>query len=226
MELYVNTESNCDIPHPDVRERALEKGLFALEDRELIMLLLGSGTKGHPVNTLARQALDVITGVNPEDRIEKLLKITGMGPGKALSVAAALELGRRFNGHVLMKINTPLDLIPLVQHYTMQPQEHFLSISLNGAHEILQIRVVGVGTLNHSMIHPREIFVEAVKERACALILCHNHPSNTREPSPEDIETTKRLIDAGQIIGIRILDHIIVTKDNYFSFREENVLFT
>jgi DNA repair protein RadC len=134
-------------------------------------------------------------------------------------------LGRRLNGHLSVQIRGPKDLIPLVQHYAMQPQEHFLSISLNGAHEILQIRVVGVGGLNRTMIQPREIFVDALKERACAIILCHNHPSNSCKPSDEDVETTRQLLEAAGYIGISILDHIIVTKSGYYSFRESHELF-
>jgi DNA repair protein RadC len=197
-----------------------------VDDQELIMLLLGCGTKGHPVNLLATRVLEVISGTNPEERVNALLKIDGMGPGKALIIAAALEFGRRFNGHLRMPIRNPKDIIPLVQHYTMQPQEHFLSVSLNGAHEILQIRVAAVGTVNRTMIQPREIFSDAIKERAAALILCHNHPSSSCFPSEEDIETTKQLLEAAKYVGIRILDHIIVTQNAYFSFREKKLLFS
>jgi DNA repair protein RadC len=210
---------------PDVRERTLQNGVTAVDDTELIMLLLGCGTKGYPVDALAARVLTVISGTKPEERVEALLKIGGMGPGKALTIAAALELGRRFSGHLLMPIRNPKDIIPLVQHYTMQPQEHFLSISLNGAHEILQIHVASVGTINRTMIHPREIFSDALKERAAALILCHNHPSSSCFPSDEDIETTKQLLEASKYVGINILDNIMVTQNDYFSFREKKLLF-
>jgi DNA repair protein RadC len=225
MEIYNSCVVKEAGGRPDIRERTLQNGVAAAEDQELLMLLLGSGIKGHPVDSLARRVLEAIAGNNPENRLSELLKIEGIGTTKALIIAAALELGRRFNGHLSMPIKNPKDLIPLVQHYTMQSQEHFLSISLNGAHEILQISVAGVGIINRTMIQPREIFVAAVKERACAIILCHNHPSNSCEPSQEDIETTKRLLKAAEIIGIKILDHIIVTKTNYFSFREHKLLF-
>jgi DNA repair protein RadC len=225
MDLYTTAKATDNGNRPDVRERSLQNGITTVDDQELIMLLLGCGNKGHPVDVLAARVREVISGTNPEDQVDALLKIDGMGPGKALIVAAALELGCRFNGHLLMPIRNPKDIIPLVQHYTMQPQEHFLSISLNGAHEILQIRIVAVGTINRTMIHPREIFSDAIKERAAAIILCHNHPSSSCFPSEEDIETTKQLLEAAKCIGIKILDHIIVTKNAYFSFREKKLLF-
>jgi DNA repair protein RadC len=226
MQLYATARAvEPNRNRPDVRERTLQNGVTAVDDTELIMLLLGCGTKGFPVDELATRVLAVISGTNPEARVDALLKIGGMGPGKALTIAAALELGRRFNGHLLMPIRNPKDIIPLVQHYTMQPQEHFLSISLNGAHEILQIHVASVGTINRTIIQPREIFVNAIKERAAALILCHNHPSSSCSPSKEDVETTKQLLEASKYIGINILDHIIVTQNAYFSFREKKLLF-
>jgi DNA repair protein RadC len=225
MELYSTGKTTGSGNRPDVREQTLKNGVTTADDHELIMLLLGSGNKGHPVDSLAIRVLEVISGTNPEDRVDALLKINGMGPGKALIIAASLELGRRFSGHLLMPIRNPKDIIPLVQHYTMQPQEHFLSISLNGAHEILQIRIVAIGTVNRTMIQPREIFSDAIKERAAAIILCHNHPASSCFPSEEDIETTKQLLDAAKCVGIKILDHIIVTQNAYFSFREKKLLF-
>jgi DNA repair protein RadC len=225
MDLYLMAKTTGRGNRPDVRERTLQNGVTTADDQELIMLLLGCGNKGHPVDLLATRVLEVISGVNPEERVDALLKIDGMGPGKALIIAAALELGRRFNGHLLMPIRNPKDIIPLVQHYTMQPQEHFLSVSLNGAHEILQIRVAAVGTVNRTMIQPREIFSDAIKERAAAIILCHNHPSSSCFPSEEDVDTTRQLLEAAKYVGIKILDHIIVTKNAYFSFREKKLLF-
>jgi DNA repair protein RadC len=115
--------------------------------------------------------------------------------------------------------------VPFVQHYAVQPKEHFISVTLNGAHEILQIRLVTVGTVNRTLIHPREIFSDAIKDRACAIILCHNHPSGSSMPSNEDIETTRQLYKASKVIGINILDHIIVTRTDFYSFREHNKVF-
>jgi DNA repair protein RadC len=210
---------------PDVRERTLRNGVASAADRELLMLLLGHGVKGNPVSSLARQVLGVISRTAPEERIAALQKIDGMGPNRALIIAAALELGRRFHGHLAATVGKPADLVPLVQHYTLEPQEHFLSVLLNGAHEVVQIRVVAIGLVNRSMVHPREVFSDAVRERAAAIILCHNHPSGNSTPSQEDVDTTKSLLDASKYLGIPILDHLIVTKSGYFSFLEHQMLF-
>ena len=121
-------------------------------------------------------------------------------------------------------IKTPEDLIPFVTHYTLTKQEHFLSVMLSGANEIIDIHVASVGTVNYTVVHPREIFSLAVKENASSLILCHNHPSGSVTPSNEDIETTKRLVDAGEIIGIPVIDHLILTQDSHFSFFEHGLL--
>jgi DNA repair protein RadC len=197
----------------------------AAEDHELVMLLLGCGSKKQPVAALARQVLLTLTTNNPEDRITALLRLNGMGPGKTLVVAAAVELGRRLNAFTLAAVKKPKDVIPFVQHYAMQPKEHFVLVTLNGAHEILQIRLITVGTATQTLIHPREIFAEAIKDRASAIIVCHNHPSGSCTPSPEDIETTARIYKASRVIGINILDHIIISRKSYYSFRENGQAF-
>jgi DNA repair protein RadC len=210
---------------PQVREKVLETGVAAAETQELLMLLLGSGTKGHPVKTLAGQVHRALEINNNKDRLKKMLEIPGMGTSKALMVAAALELGRRYHSHLSSVVKQPLDVLPLVRHYAMEPQEHFLSVLLNGAHEVLEICVVGVGLINRTLVHPREVFSEAVKQRAAAVVLCHNHPGGTAQPSPDDVATTKLLIEASKVLRISVLDHIIVTRDSYYSFREHDLVF-
>jgi DNA repair protein RadC len=210
---------------PHVREKVLETGVEGAETQELIMLLLGSGMKGHPVKELAGQVHRVLEGNNAKDRLQKMLEISGMGTSKALVVAAALELGRRYHAHLSSVVKQPQDLLPLVRHYAMEPQEHFLSVLLNGAHEVLEICVVGVGLINRTLVHPREVFCEAVKQRAAAVVLCHNHPGGTAQPSPDDVATTKLLVEASKCLRISVLDHIIVTRDSYYSFREHDLLF-
>ncbi|MFI3257835.1 MAG: DNA repair protein RadC, partial [Spirochaetales bacterium] len=157
---------------------------------------------------------------------KKLLTIEGVGAGKACLIAAALELGRRFNSSPAATVHSPVDVLPLIKHYTLEKQEHFLCASLNGAHEILSIRTVSVGTLNRCVIHPREVYAEAIKERAAAIILAHNHPSGNPEPSQNDIETTQQLYDAAKILGIHLLDHVIITTHDYFSFAENSLVFS
>ena len=210
----------------NVREKVLEHGISFPFDEELIMLILGSGTKDMPVDLLSKKIHQVLIDSNCEDIVENLTKIKGVGVSKALAVAAALELGRRYYTHLRAVIRTPNDLIPFIRRFAVNNREHFLVVTLNGGHEIIQIRVASVGTLNRTIIHPREIFSEAIKENAAAIIVCHNHPSGNCSPSQEDIETTQILISASKIIGIELLDHIIIDCENYFSFVEHDVLFS
>lgn len=211
---------------PDIRELVLKHGLSYPSDEELVMLILGSGTKGHPVRKLSRDVVNTLNDTNIEDMVNALSAVKGIGTGKSLAVAAALELGRRRSCHLRSVVRQPKDVVPYVRSYSVLSKEHFICVTLNGGHEIMQIRVASVGTINRTLVHPREIFSEALVENAAALIVCHNHPSGSCEPSREDVETTQTLIEASHIIGISLLDHIILDRDSYFSFLEHNLLFT
>ena len=144
---------------------------------------------------------------------------------KALAVAAAIEFGRRKNCHNTARIINPRDVVPFVRSYSMYQKEYFLTVTLNGGHEVIQIRVASVGTVSKAIVHPREIFSEAIKENAAAIIVCHNHPSGNCTPSDEDIKTTSVLMEAADILGIALLDHVIFDKTSYFSFVENGLLF-
>lgn len=210
-----------DKKKPDIRERVQSKGPKSLSDSELIALLLRTGTKEFPVLSLATQVIKILEHPNADIHFEKLKHISGMGESKAGTVIAALELGRRFSGIIQKKISTAADVFPLVQHYADRKQEQFLCVSLNGAHEVLGIRVVTVGILNKTIVHPREVFGDAITDRAAAVIVCHNHPSGQLEPSDEDRNITRRLSEAGGILGITLLDHLILSpRGGYFSFIE------
>ncbi|MGL4986775.1 MAG: RadC family protein [Treponemataceae bacterium] len=208
---------------PNVRENVLKNGTNSMSTYELIMLILGSGTQKTPVTILAKRVLKRIHQNRSENLIEDLQLIEGMGTTKSIIIAAVVELGRRLNAHNEIKIHKPSDIIPLVKHYTLEQQEYFLVILLNGAHAIQKIQVVSVGTINRTLIHPREVFASAIQERSGALIICHNHPSGQKEPSKEDIEVTKRLFEASRLLGITLLDHIIITRNSFYSFAEENL---
>ena len=211
---------------PAVRELAMEHGITFPFDEELVMLILGSGTKEMPVDIMAKKIIQVLDDSNDDEVVENLMNIKGIGRGKALAVAAALELGKRRHCFMRAKITNPHHIVPFVQNYAISQKEHFLAITLDGGNQIIKIHVVSVGTLNCSLIHPREIFVEAIKENASSIILCHNHPSGNCEPSKEDIYTTSILAEASKIIGIEILDHVIVGFDSYFSFVENDLVFS
>ncbi|MBQ9623202.1 MAG: DNA repair protein RadC [Treponema sp.] len=208
----------------EIRELTIQHGLSFPSNEELIMLILGSGTKQTPIKDLARQVLEIVMSSNSENLVENLVKINGMGKSKALIIAAALELGRRIGKNPDVALDSPSDIIPYIQSYTMQKQEHFLCVSLNGSMEIISIRVICIGASNMAIIRPPEVFAEAIKEHASAIVLCHNHPGGNPNPSSKDIKTTLRLYQAAELLGISILDHIIITKTGYFSFLEHNLM--
>lgn len=209
---------------PHVRETALTNGMAYPSDTELVMLLLGSGTQKKPVECLADEVLKTIDRCNPPEWVQALLQIEGIGTTKALTIAAALELGRRLNRTPHTYVHDPADCVPYVQHYALKSMEHFLCISLNGAREILSIHVVSVGATNIAVVEPRDVFGDAIKNNASAAVLCHNHPSGVCEPSQEDVALTKHLVRVAAVLGIVILDHIILTRKGYFSFLEHGML--
>ena len=211
---------------PEVREKILSYGIDAISDRELIMALLGNGKKGIPVTKLADKVLQVLYTYKSNNLQEELLKIKGMGPGKTALILSALECGKRFLYKAKNSIKSVEDIIPLIQIYGLQKQEHFICVTLNGAHEVINILVVSVGSLNKSVIHPREIFFPAISDRAAAILIAHNHPSGNIEPSLEDRECTKRILEASKIMGIPLLDHLIISKFGYYSFRESSDIFS
>lgn len=156
--------------------------------------------------------------------LEALQKIEGVGPAKATIVAAALEFARRRIRPEGFKINFPADVLPLIQHYADRKQEHFLCISLNGSNEVIAVRVISVGLVNKTQAHPREVFADAITDRASTVIVAHNHPSGGVNPSKEDVEITRQLKSAGEILGIKLLDHIIFNNKGYHSFLENDTL--
>jgi DNA repair protein RadC len=143
---------------------------------------------------------------------------------KAAAVVAALEFSRRRIRPEGVKISFPADVIPLISHYADRKQEHFLCISLNGANEVINSRVVSVGLVNKTQVHPREVFADPITDRASSIIVAHNHPSGELIPSKEDIQVTKQLQSSGEILGIRLADHIIFNKKGYYSFLEHGEL--
>ena len=209
---------------PDIRERVKRRGAKNLSDCELLALTLRTGTRDVPVLSLAAWVIRTLDTAQPEAVFEALSSLTGMGDTKAGTVLAALELGRRYSGAMHRKVHTAADVFPLVQHYADRKQEHFICVSLNGAHEVLAIRVVSVGILNKTIVHPREVFADPLSDRAAAIIVCHNHPSGQLEPSEEDRSITRRLQSAGDLLGIGVLDHLILSpRGGYFSFVEAGI---
>jgi DNA repair protein RadC len=211
-----------EIPEPDrPREKLLEKGANSLSDIELVAVLLGKGTQRQDVMSVARRVLRTLDASSDRVDLKDLLKIEGIGPAKAALLSAALEFARRRIRPEGVKISLPPDVLPLIRHYADRKQEHFICISLNGAHEVISTRIVSVGLVNKTQVHPREVFADPITDRASAIIVAHNHPSGGLYPSKEDIEVTKQLKSAGEILGIRLLDHIIFNHKGYYSFLED-----
>jgi len=215
----------AEIPDVDKpREKLVQKGAASLSDVELLAVIIGKGCAGKDVLQVASEIERRFKDTLDKIGFEELVKIDGIGEAKACQILASFELARRYFGKKDIKISFPSDVLPFVNDIRGKKQEYFVCISLNGANEIIGNRVVTVGLLNSNQVHPREIFSDAIAERAASLILIHNHPSGNTEPSKEDITLTKRLIQAGEILGIKIHDHIIVSKKGYTSMKERGLI--
>jgi DNA repair protein RadC len=211
----------AQIPEDDrPREKLLRKGAAALSDQELLAILLGKGTSKMDVMTLAGKLAKVVDEKGAKLRAEDLKQFGAVGDAKATLILAAIEFARRRIKPDGAKITTPADLLPHIRHYADRKQEHFLCAAINGANEILNIRVISIGLIDRSPVHPREVFADALADRASAVIVAHNHPSGGVEPSAADIAITAQLKAAGEMVGVELLDHIIFNRTGYFSFLE------
>jgi len=206
------------------REKLLAAGAAHLTDLELVSVILGSGIEGRPIHLLARDVLTALDRANYKIDIHKFMAMPGLGMAKVSLLAAVCELASRIYRLPTGRIQTASDVIRLVNHFADRKQECFVCISLNGAYEVISRRIISIGLLNRTMVHPREVFAEAIVERAAAIICAHNHPSGNISPSGEDRAVTTKLVAAGKLIGIQLLDHVIFTKEKYYSFQEEGEL--
>ncbi len=211
------------------REKLISKGSENLKDEELLAILLGTGTSDKNVIEVARQVLNKYS----KKRLLKLTysdlsKIKGIGSAKACVILAATELTKRalkVGEETLPLIRSTKDVIAQAVYLRDRTREHLMAIYLNARNEMVwKKQSVFIGTLNANLVHPREIFAEALNKNAASVILVHNHPSGDPEPSQDDLEITKRIKEAGKIMGIDVLDHIIITKTKTFSFKEENLM--
>ena len=206
------------------REKLVAKGAAALSDQELLAVLLGKGTASMDVMTLAGKLARVIDEKGLGIKVEDLKEFNGVGDAKGALVVAAIEFARRRIKPEGFKIGTPADVLPLIRHYGDRKQEHFLCATINGANEVINVHVVSIGLVDRSPVHPREVFAYAVADRASGIIVAHNHPSGPVDPSTYDLETTSQLKNAGEILGIELLDHVIFNRSSYFSFLESGIL--
>jgi DNA repair protein RadC len=215
----------AQIPAQDrPREKLIAKGPASLSDKELIAVLLGTGTPEAHVMHLAAEVSRLVDEKGLNIQADDLMMFQGIGQAKASVIVAAIEFARRRIKPQGVKITTPADILPLIRNYADRKQEHFLSITINGANEVLNIRVVTIGLVDRTPVHPREVFAEVMADRASGVILAHNHPEGSLEPSPADVDVTRQIKQAGEIVGIQLLDHIIFNRSGYYSFLEEGKL--
>ena len=223
----MHVKKMSDIPVRDrPREKIAAKGAAALKDEELVEAIIGRGTRGRDVRTIAREICGLIGTRKTSLSYDDLAALDGVGPTKASQILACFELGRRYcaGSQPQGKVTSPQDVLPLLGDLASRRQEHFICITLNGAGEVLGNRVITVGLLNHSLVHPREVFSDAITDRAASVICVHNHPSGSLEPSSQDIAITAQLKEAGALIGIPLTDHIIVSRNGHLSMRERGLV--
>lgn len=214
----------CDRP----REKLVSQGPENLKDAELLAVILGSGYQGKNVVELAKSILRKIPKRKfPSLTCAELLDIKGISQAKAAAVLASVEFSKRalrVKSETRPVIKTVRDIMAQAVYLRDKTREHFMVIYLNARQEMISKKPMFVGTLNANLVHPREIFKEALAQNAAQIVLVHNHPSGHPEPSAEDIKITKNIQQAGCLMGIDVLDHVIVSRDKIFSFKRENLI--
>ncbi|MBT8348089.1 MAG: DNA repair protein RadC [Sulfurovum sp.] len=206
------------------REKLAVKGVQALKNDELLSVLLGSGVQGKDVRKLAREIVSMLDSNFDDLTLDKLCNIHGLGIAKASQILASIELSKRYLIRTNKRITSAKEVYDELKAFSTKNQEHFLTITLDGASHIINIRTVFIGTLNQSMVHPREVYADAISDRAAGIIIAHNHPSGTLEASRADMEVTRRLKEVSKLVGIELLDHVILSKHGFYSFSDEGLL--
>ena len=224
-----NKQRIKDLPKVErPREKLISKGAENLKDEELLAILLRTGREGKNVLDLAKQILNKYSKKRLlKMRYEDLIRVKGINEAKACTILASMELVKRalkVRDESLPQIKSIEDVLAQAVYMREKTREHLMVLFLNARNELLYKKPMFIGTLNANLVHPREIFQEALKQNAGSVILVHNHPSGDSEPSQDDLEITKRIIEAGKIMGIDVLDHIIITKTKPFSFKENKLL--
>lgn len=198
------------------REKLQARGAEALSDYELLMAIIGSGTQYADVTKLAREVQKLLKEKGSGLAYEDLLSIKSLGPAKATNIMAGFELWRRqFEVSERPIIDSPEKVVEQLSDIRDKKQEYFVCLTLDGANRLIAKRIVTIGTLTASLVHPREVFADAITDRAASIIVAHNHPSGNLEASAADREVTERLCSAGNLLGIKLIDHIIASKDSF-----------
>lgn len=220
-----------DLPQNErPRERLLKYGAEILSNSELLAIILRTGTTNENVMSLSSRVLKESGGLNGLLRLlpEEIMTLKGIGVAKASQIIAMAELSKRFKSYKSgeqYKITQPKDVAELVmEEMRYLKEEHLRVVMLNTKNIVISVKDVSIGSLNSSIVHPREIFIEAIKKSSASIVICHNHPSGDPTPSAEDISVTKRIKECGKLLGIDLIDHIIIGNGNYISLKEKCVL--
>ena len=219
-----------DLPRTErPRERFELYGPKALSTYELLAIILGNGIRGESVLLLAQRTLKTFSSLKglSQASVEELSAIKGIGLARAIQIKAIFELGKRVeqNQDEKIVISSPADVAKLVGPRLIDNQkEHFMLLSLDTRNMVNKISEITVGILDSSLIHPREVFKEAIQSLASSIILVHNHPSGNPDPSKEDFEITKKMVKTGSIIGIKVMDHVITARQAFYSFQENGFI--
>lgn len=206
------------------REKLQRKGPAALSDFELLEALVGNGTYAADVSILARRIQKLLDKGTDSLNYETLTAIKGINIATASKILAALELAKRHLIRDIEPLRTQQDILARLSEIRTKQQEYFICISLDGGQRLIAQRTITIGTLDTVLVHPREVFADAIADRAASVIVAHNHPSGDATPSQKDVSLTQQLAAAGQLLGITLRDHIIVTKNDQFSYRQHHLL--
>lgn len=220
-----------DLPHEErPRERMMHYGAESLSQTELLAILLRTGAQSESAIHIAQRLLNIAGGLRglADLSIEELTTIKGIGPAKAVQLKAGIELGRRMANSRLTEavvIRSPQDAAEiLTEQLRYLQKEHFICLFLNTKNHVIAQETLSMGSLNASIVHPREVFRAAMKCSSAAIICAHNHPSGDPTPSPEDISLTARLVQAGEIVGIDVLDHLVIGDGSYVSLKQKGYM--
>ncbi|HLR35097.1 MAG TPA: DNA repair protein RadC [Tissierellales bacterium] len=235
MKVTIDNNKEYTIKDLPITERPREKlaryGANSLSNTELVAIIIRTGYKEETAIDLAQRILSIdkegivyLSNVT----LEELIRIKGIGECKAAQILATVELGKRISTYVAdekIKVNSPNTILNLLmEEMRYLKKEHFKTIILDTKNQVISIEDTSVGNLNQSIVHPREVFNLAIKKNANSVILVHNHPSGDPTPSLEDVNVTNRLVEVGNIVGIKVLDHIIIGDNKYISFKEKNLI--
>lgn len=212
----------CDRP----REKLQAKGAASLSDFELLQALIGSGNKQANVSKIAQNTLKLLREFGADITYGQLQRVTGMGPARITEILAALELSKRYLiDSERPIIDSPERAVEQLADIRDKKQEHFVVMTLDGANRLIAKRIITIGTLTSSLIHPREVFADAITDRAASIIVAHNHPSGSLDSSQVDVEVTSRLKEIGNLIGVQLLDHVIVTKNEFATIKHPQICY-